>query len=80
MRGKEVVASSPDYEAGQELQLPAGSGAADAGRRDAAGAPRARGGDGTLIELAGLAPGGRSLPPRPAALLSGNPGGGQVCS
>lgn len=75
--GQEVVASSPDYEAGRKLQLPAGSGAADGGRREAAGAPRARGGDGTLLELAGLAPGGRSLTPRPAALQSGNPGGGQ---
>lgn len=78
---KEVAESLLDYKSGLKLQFPAGSGAADGrGGGERVEEPCARGEDGTLLEFAGLAVGGRSCTPRAAACQSGNPGGGQFCN
>lgn len=80
LQGKEVVASQPKYEVRQKLQFPAGSGAADGSRGDQAENLCARGEDGTLLELAGLATEGWSRKTWTAARQSRNPGGGQLCN
>lgn len=80
LQGKEVVASQPKYEIRQKLQFPAGSGAADGSRGDQAKKLCARGEDGTLLELAGLAAEGWNCKTWTAARQSWNPGGGQLCN
>lgn len=81
LQGKEVRASPLDYEKGRKLQFPAGRGASECGREAKRAVEScARGEDGTLLDLAGLAPGGPSSTLGAAARQIGNPGGEQLCN